>query len=145
MPLRPVRLSEVVAENFEDMERLLNLPVLGPNGERVGVVRDVVHRGGRITRVVVRNDDHFSFVVDAERLLLKDGVLFLLDTERAKREICIALLALMSSEDDVDGLSVASEHLLNALRALGVAVTEEKVGNEKGVPQSPREPPSDGA
>ncbi|MCC6005184.1 MAG: hypothetical protein LM590_12685, partial [Thermofilum sp.] len=80
-------------------------------------------------KVVVKGSDGLSFMVSADRLVLKDGVLVLqeppqADILRAVKETCKALLELVEAyaEDDpqngLPALTTAREHLKSALRAL---------------------------
>ncbi|MCC6004517.1 MAG: hypothetical protein LM590_09270 [Thermofilum sp.] len=125
-----LRLSEVVVNSNEVQSKILNAPIVAPDGKKIGVVTDIYYaRDLTVKKVVVKNDRGLSFVVSAERLVLKDGVIVLQESPqagilRAVRETCKALIELLEAfeEDDpqegAPSLSAAREHLKSALKAL---------------------------
>ena len=126
----PLRLSEVVVDSDEVQSKILGAPVVTPDGKKIGVATDIYYaRDLTVRKVVVKNDNGLSFVVPAQRLVLKDSMIVLqeppqADILRAVRETCRALIELLEAfeEDDpqegAPSLSAAREHLKSALRAL---------------------------
>jgi len=124
-----LKLSEIVL-NHEMQAKITGALIVAPDGRRLGVVDDVYfNRDLTAKKVIVRGSDGLSFVVSADRLMLKDGVLVLqeppqADILRAVKEVCKALLELIEAvaeEDPQNGLpalTAAREHLKNALSAL---------------------------
>jgi hypothetical protein len=125
-----LRLSEVVVDSDEVQSKILGAPVVTPDGKKIGVATDIYYaRDLTVRKVVVKNDDGLSFVVPAQRLVLKDSMIVLqeppqADILRAMKETCKALIELLEAfeEDDpqegAPSLSAAREHLKSALRAL---------------------------
>jgi hypothetical protein len=126
----PLRLSEVVVDSDEVQSKILGAPVVTPDGKKIGVATDIYYaRDLTVRKVVVKNDDGLSFVVPAQRLVLKDSMIVLqeppqADILRAMKETCRALIELLEAfeEDDpqegAPSLSAAREHLKSALKAL---------------------------
>jgi sporulation protein YlmC with PRC-barrel domain len=127
--VQKLKLSEIVL-NHEMQAKIVGAPIVAPDGRQLGVVDDVYfNRDLTAKKVIVKGSDSLSFVVSANRLVLKDGVLVLqeppqADILRAVRETCKALLELVEAyaEDDpqsgLPALTAAREHLKNALSAL---------------------------
>jgi len=127
--MQSLRLSEVVI-NHEAQAKILGAPVVTPDGRRLGVVDDVyLNRDLTAKKVVVKCDDGLCFVINGERLVLKDGMLVLqeppqADILRAIKETCKALLELIEAyaendpQDGLPALHSAREHLKTALNAL---------------------------
>jgi hypothetical protein len=125
-----LRLSEVVVDSDEVQSKILGAPVVTPDGKKIGIATDIYYaRDLTVRKVVVKNDNGLSFVVPAQRLVLKDSMIVLqeppqADILRAVRETCRALIELLEAfeEDDpqegAPSLSAAREHLKSALRAL---------------------------
>jgi hypothetical protein len=123
------KLSEIVL-NHEMQAKIIGAPVVAPEGRQLGVVDDVYfNRDLTAKKVIVRGSDGLSFVVSADRLVLKDSILVLqeppqADIIHAVKEVCKALLELVEAyaEDDpqsgLPALTAAREHLKNALSAL---------------------------
>jgi len=126
----PLRLSEVVVDSDEVQSKILGAPVVTPDGKKIGVATDIYYaRDLTVRKIVVKNDDGLSFVVPAQRLVLKDSMIVLqeppqADILRAMKETCRALIELLEAfeEDDpqegAPSLSAAREHLKSALKAL---------------------------
>ena len=123
-----LKLSEVVV-NHAVQTKILGTPVDTPDGRRLGVDDVYLNRDLTAKKVVVKCDDGLSFMVDGERLVLKDGMLVLqeppqADILRAVKETCKALLELIEAyaeNDPQDGLPAlysAREHLKTTLNAL---------------------------
>ena len=133
----PLRLSEVVVDSDEVQSKILGAPVVTPDGKKIGVATDIYYaRDLTVRKVVVKNDDGLSFVVPAQRLVLKDSMIVLqeppqADILRAMKETCRALIELLEAfeEDDpqegAPSLSAAREHLKSALRALDTGESSE--------------------
>jgi hypothetical protein len=131
-----LRLSEVV-DSDEVQSKILGAPVVTPDGKKIGVATDIYYaRDLTVRKVVVKNDDGLSFVVPAQRLVLKDSMIVLqeppqADILRAMKETCRALIELLEAfeEDDpqegAPSLSAAREHLKSALRALDTGESAE--------------------
>lgn len=127
--MQKLKLSEIVL-NHEMQAKIVGSPIVAPDGRQLGVVDDVYfNRDLTAKKVIVKGSDGLSFVVSADRLMLKDGVLVLqeppqADILRAVKETCKALLELVEAyaEDDpqsgLPALAAAREHLKNALSAL---------------------------
>jgi hypothetical protein len=133
----PLRLSEVVVDSDEVQSKILGAPVVTPDGKKIGVATDIYYaRDLTVRKVVVKNDNGLSFVVPAQRLVLKDSMIVLqeppqADILRAMKETCRALIELLEAfkEDDpqegAPSLSAAREHLKSALKALDTGKSAE--------------------